>query len=102
MKTSYKLVTEFLSKKISLLFILLCLFSINESRASHATGADLTYQFLGNGVYRVTFTFYRDCFGIDAPTQQTLNVNSTTCNYSQSFTMNPVPNTGVENCQSTH
>ena len=48
------------------LFLLIALqFLLNELKASHVAGAELTYQCAGNGVYNITYTFYRDCFGID-------------------------------------
>jgi hypothetical protein len=52
-------------KKLFLLTPLLFLF--NDLKASHVAGAELTYQCAGTGIYNLTFTFYRDCFGIDPP-----------------------------------
>ena len=49
--------------QIALSTIFLLLFS-NQSRASHAMGADITYTCLGNNQYLLTFSFYRDCSGI--------------------------------------
>ena len=95
-KTMYKLFNSFFRSRISLLLIIVSFFASKESYASHATGSDLTYQSLGNGQYLVTFSFYRDCFGIDAPIQQTLNVNSVTCNFTQTYTMDQVVPTGQE------
>lgn len=80
-----------------MLALLFSMIGMNETRASHATGADLTYQFLGNGQYLVTFTLYRDCFGITAPTTQTLTLSSFSCNFpATTFTMQQTPNTGTE------
>ena len=92
----YYSLPKLLNIKIGLLVILLSLFAINDLKASHATGGEITYVSLGNGQYRVTFSFYRDCFGIDAPTTQTLNVSSSLCNFSTTYTMNPLPGTGDE------
>ncbi len=39
-----------------------------EARATHAMGGELTYECIGNGIYRVHLNFYRDCNGVDAPT----------------------------------
>lgn len=50
------------------------------ARASHVAGADLTYTYLGNNQYRITYTMYRDCSGISAPTQMTLRYRSNSCN----------------------
>ena len=36
-------------------------------RASHAQAGELTYFSLGNNMYRVRVTFFRDCSGISAP-----------------------------------
>ena len=59
---------------ISLLFCLLT--AAQEARASHAMGADLQYQCLGNNTYRIVLRFYRDCAGIDAPTSVTVQLFS--------------------------
>lgn len=75
--------------------LVLSIFGVRESKASHAAGGELTYQAQGNGQYLVTFTFYRDCFGIDAPTSQILDVSSATCNFTQTYTMTPT-GPGVE------
>lgn len=71
---------------------------LNTSKASHMAGADLTYEYIGNNQYLVTYTLYRDCAGIDAPTTETLVVGSTVCGsgVSQSLTLTQVPGTGQE------
>lgn len=60
-----------------------------EARATHAMGGELTYECIGNGIYRVHLNFYRDCNGVDAPTNcsngRQFRVRSTTCN----ATLNP-------------
>ncbi|MFN8164791.1 MAG: T9SS type A sorting domain-containing protein [Bacteroidia bacterium] len=83
-------------KNLGLVLLIFCSFGINTSKASHMAGADLTYQSLGNGQYLVTYTLYRDCAGIDAPLSEFLNVSSTTCNSTQSYTLNQDPGTGQE------
>ncbi len=66
-------------------------------QASHLAGADLTYQSLGNGTYLVTYTLYRDCFGITAPTTAYLSVASNSCGQAvQSITMTLAPGSGNE------
>ena len=55
-------------KKILLLFVLIFIFGIQRSKASHYAGADLTYTCLGGNTYLITYTFYRDCSGINPPT----------------------------------
>lgn len=44
------------------------LFPFKKSMASHAMGADLTYEYLGNNTYRIVVKFYRYCGG--DPAQQ--------------------------------
>lgn len=58
------------------------------AHASHAMGADLSYECLGGDSFRVTLNFYRDCFGIDAPTDALINLSSVSCGIgSLSFTL---------------
>ena len=53
--------------RTGLFFLLLLLgFSSQEAKATHAMGADLTYVCLGNGQYKFSLQFYRDCNGINA------------------------------------
>ncbi len=97
MKAVYYSLPGIISRRICLLLLVLCSFGIKETKASHAAGADLTYEFIGNGQYRVTFSFYYDCNGlVSAPTSQQLNVSSSSCNFSDTYTMNPLPGTGQE------
>lgn len=54
-----------MKKNVFVLFLFSAVFFINEeSFASHAVGADLTYVCLGGNNYRFFFTLYRDCSGI--------------------------------------
>ncbi len=55
---------------------LLFLFQVQEVRGSHAMGADLTYECLGPNQYRLTYSFYRDCSGITAPSSVSVNFES--------------------------
>ena len=98
MKTIYTAcINRVLRSKIALLLLVAMLFSAKGSFASHMAGADLTYEYIGNGQYLVTFTLYRDCFGIPAPTTESLQLSSSTCNnFSQFFTLDAVPGTGQE------
>lgn len=87
-----------LSKLLKAVFTVAILLSGTvASYASHMAGADLTYTYLGNNQYRVTYTMYRDCSGISAPSTEYLAVRSNTCGLSTtSITMNPIPGTGQE------
>jgi len=64
--------------KITLFFFLsfLMVLSSKNALASHAMGADITYTCIGNNQYLVTMSFYRDCFGIPAPPQMSLNFSN--------------------------
>ncbi len=37
---------------------------VNSTFASHAAGAEISYVCIGSGNYEITYTFYRDCYGI--------------------------------------
>ncbi|MFZ7113793.1 MAG: T9SS type A sorting domain-containing protein [Bacteroidota bacterium] len=98
-KTIYpKTITGNMWKNLCVLFALVCFMGLNTSKASHMAGADLTYEYIGNNQYLVTYTLYRDCAGIDAPLTESLQVGSTVCGsgVSQSLTLNQVPGTGQE------
>ena len=67
----------------------------SKTYASHAVGADLTYQYVGPNQYLLTLRFYRDCAGISAP--PTVNIGYfSSCFPSGSITLNPIPGTGLE------
>src|SRR6185295_11215948 len=76
-----------------LICILQFLFLNQRTFASHAAGAEITYHHLNGLTYVVTYSFYRDCFGIPAPTTVDLNLNSASCGFGTTiYTMNPVGN----------
>jgi gliding motility-associated-like protein len=64
------------SIKIFLSGLFLLLLS-NQSFGSHAMGGDMTYTCLGNNQYQITFSFYRDCFGISAPPTMDVQISNT-------------------------
>lgn len=73
----------------------LALVGVQQAYASHAQGGQLTYEYVGNqfnpvrpNYYKVTCRFFRDCSGIDAPDNLTLNCRVGTCssNDSRNFT----------------
>src|SRR5688572_1555990 len=53
------------------------------ANATHAAGADLTYQCLGGLVYQVECTFYRDCDGSAEPNTVTITYKSASLGYSR-------------------
>ncbi len=70
-------------KNYLVLAIIFCLvLTSNKTFASHAMGADLTYECLGGNDYKVTLKFYRDCEGIAAPASATIDINSVSCGQS--------------------
>jgi len=79
-------------RTFAILFVLLN--SALRVQATHMAGADLTYQYIGNNQYLVTYTFYRDCIGIPAQTSIPLQVSSFTCGITINETLLPVPGTG--------
>jgi hypothetical protein len=83
--------------KAILLFFTIFLISVySETYASHAMGADLTYDCIGPNTYRVRYTFYRDCAGIAAPTTATVRYSSITCGINLNLTVNLVPGSATE------
>lgn len=61
-----------------------------DANATHALGADLTYECLGGDQYLLRLAFYRDCNGISAPTSVTIDI--TGCgNSSVTLTLQPAP-----------
>ncbi|MBK9177326.1 MAG: gliding motility-associated C-terminal domain-containing protein [Flavobacteriales bacterium] len=62
----------------------------SEAHATHAMGGELTYECIGNGIYRVRLNFYRDCNGVAAPTNcsngRQFRLRSTACG---NITLNP-------------
>lgn len=77
-----------------LLFVLLfvCLLlalPVSKVQASHAMGADISYECIDpvNRVYKITLRFYRDCAGIDAPPSISVTVASSSCGQSIPVTL---------------
>jgi hypothetical protein len=74
-------------KKLTTLLLISILYWNNLS-ASHLWGADLNFTCMGNSTYLVTYTFYRDCFGIVAPTTFPLIINNACGFPSSTYTLN--------------
>jgi len=79
-------------------FCLIALFSLNtqKAHATHAAGADLTYQCLGGLQYKINISFYRDCAGVSEPNSISLKYASASCGYNLTATANKIANTGNE------
>lgn len=65
---------------ISLFTLFILLLNINQSKATHATGAEISYQFVSPNTYEITYTFYRDCNGIMPDTAMELLITNE-CGY---------------------
>ena len=70
--------------------------SAQRAKASHAMGADLTYECLGGNTYKIRLSFYRDCIGIPAPSNPYIKISSASCGQNLGITCNPVAGTGQE------
>lgn len=69
---------------ILIVFITLSFFS----NASHFSGAELTYEYIGPNQYRVTVKAYRDCNGIAVGTTMPLSYSSAACGVNASINLN--------------
>ena len=76
------------------LFISLFIGSLQELKATHAMGADLTYSCLGNNQYRIRLQFYRDCNGINASATETVQLSAVGCT-NLSLTLNQISVTEI-------
>lgn len=81
---------------VRIAFILMFICRLNEAYASHAQSADLTYQCLGGNQYQISLSFYRDCAGVAAPNNVTIDIASATCNQNLSVTLNAMQGTGQD------
>jgi gliding motility-associated-like protein len=72
-------------RRLTLLLLLAMLGFSNQAMATHATGADLQYVWLGGNTYRIVLNFYRDCAGIAAPTAPIITIKG--CSAAQNTTL---------------
>lgn len=66
-------------KKLTLLLCLLFSLLTTKTNASHFSGGYITYAWDSLNVYDITLHFYRDCSGIPAPNNPTINIISPSC-----------------------
>jgi gliding motility-associated-like protein len=66
------------TKVLSLLLLSLAALFVNPAQASHNKGADIYFDCLGNGVYKIYYAFYRDCSAgsSSAPTSVSFDLTS--------------------------
>lgn len=81
---------------ILILALAILTLSGDKALASHAMGADLTYECLGGNTYKVRLSFYRDCIGILAPANVYVNIKSISCGQNLGVTCQPIPGTGQQ------
>jgi hypothetical protein len=76
-----------LLKQVSILLIISTGFLLTPkiSKATHAMGLDLIYEQVGVDSFLVTLALYRDCEGVAAPANATINIVSPLCG--ESFTL---------------
>ncbi|MCC6701241.1 MAG: gliding motility-associated C-terminal domain-containing protein [Fluviicola sp.] len=63
------------NKLLFYVFLVLSIFTAQESKASHIIGGEIYYDSLGNNTYKITFEIYRDCNSFtdyDNPLQYTI------------------------------
>ena len=82
-------------KKIILLALPFILLLIQNVKASHIAGGDLSYTCLGGNQYQVNLNLFVDCLGFDPGTTQTIDFTST-CGGSTSLTVNGTNPGGTE------
>ncbi|MCC6385489.1 MAG: PKD domain-containing protein [Bacteroidia bacterium] len=86
---------KLLKRFLTALLITLCM-TAERVEASHAMGADLTYQCMGGNTYKIRLSFYRDCIGINAPNNVFISITSASCGQNLGITCNPIPGTGQQ------
>ncbi|TNF32406.1 MAG: PKD domain-containing protein [Bacteroidetes bacterium] len=74
---------------VCLLVLFTLLLGSGKAEASHALGAEITYECLGGDQYRIRLVFYRDCGGIAAPTAPSINITSSCGNQVLGMTLLP-------------
>jgi gliding motility-associated-like protein len=67
---------KYLNSLLKYFLIVTVFFGVNELKATHSMGADLTYKCIGNNKYEITLRFYRDCAGVSAPSSATVTATS--------------------------
>ncbi len=78
------------------LVMIAVLFKPEQAKATHATGAELTYTYIGPNQIQITLRFYRDCSGIPAPGSAFIQFSSLSCGQNFSVTLPQIAGTGNE------
>lgn len=78
-----------LTLSIAIIFILSLLLP-STTKASHAAGGELIYEWVSDSTYRFYFKFYRDCSGSIESSTQTLTYTNTCTNQNYNATMTKI------------
>lgn len=80
----------------TILWIIVSLITIHQKAfATHAAGAQLTVEHVSGNTYNVSYIFYRDCAGVSAPNNVTIDVNSFNCGISTTLTLDNTSTTEI-------
>ncbi|MCB0696178.1 MAG: hypothetical protein KDC07_02360, partial [Chitinophagaceae bacterium] len=81
-----------MNKQLFLAFCAIILFALTPyvSKASHAAGGEISYEWVSDSTYRVYFKFYRDCGGAAAPGSVPLCYFNSCNSYSNTVTMTKI------------
>ena len=82
-------------KKINISILIILLFGMisDQSKASHATGAEFSYTYISPNVYEITYVFYRDCHGISGSPSMDIDIINS-CGYPSQIVS--LPQYGIE------
>src|SRR3989338_4862520 len=74
-------------KSLKTVLMIAFILSAMTAMASHYSGGEITYEYIGPNQYLVTLHVYRDCNGIEVGTTHTVNYSSATCGVNASITL---------------
>jgi gliding motility-associated-like protein len=72
---------------------LLCF--IQETKATHLMGADISYECIAPGKYKIRLQLYRDCKGVDIGTTQVLAYSSAQCGVNATITLQQISESDI-------
>ncbi len=70
-------------------------FSFEEAQATHLMGADIQYECIAPGQYRIRLQLYRDCKGVSIGTSASVNYQSTQCGVNSNITLTQISVTDI-------
>ena len=90
----YPNITKMKNTLLKLLMVLVAVFAVHTSKASHNTGGTITYECIAPNQYKVVITLFRDCSGIPLALPPTITATNT-CGASIDINIFPVAGTGA-------